>query len=236
MKKIILSFAIAFYAVASAQVTVGVKMDQTSGLKIKFESDDTWSDPKTSTSINLGIVSGNLLFDYDLTSENFFRIQIGLKRLYGRISSEVNYELWDEKYKNNLVISQNSILFAPGIGTGYQLNKFNLYGGVQLPLELIGSIIARNESQWENPGGIGKDIINASIPGGFSAGVGAFFGAKYSLMDNLFVGGEFNYGAKYSAFGGDVSMPINMDTSAKIRTGGFSITPLTTSILVSFRF
>lgn len=100
---------------------------------------------------------------------------------------------------------QTQLSFAPGIIWKIESNKFNLYGGFELPYTYYGEYrldffnkqvdLASNTNTF-------FEETKTSIPSGFSFGVGALFGFNYYLNELLSFGAEFSPSLFYYSLGG----------------------------------
>ena len=100
---------------------------------------------------------------------------------------------------------QTQLSFAPGIIWKIGSNKFNLYGGCELPYTYYGEYkldffnkqvdLASNTNTF-----FGQS--KTSIPSGFSFGVGALFGFTYNLHELFSIGAEFSPSLFFYSLGG----------------------------------
>lgn len=100
---------------------------------------------------------------------------------------------------------QTQLSFAPGIVWKIGSNKFNLYGGFELPYTYYGEYnldFFNKQVDLTNNTNTFFGQSKTSIPSGYSFGVGALFGFNYNLHELFSLGAEFSPSLFYYSLGG----------------------------------
>ena len=97
--------------------------------------------------------------------------------------------------------------FSPGFQWGFSKNKISFFGGLELPVTIIGDEKGKGNYLNEALNGTSRTETSADFntPGGFSAGLGIFFGSNYFFTNRFGVGFDFATAYQYSSVGGTSS-------------------------------
>jgi hypothetical protein len=107
----------------------------------------------------------------------------------------------DEKFRQTL------LKFSPGFQWTFSEDKISFFGGVELPITIIGKMTRSEYVLFESLDGLTKNEYRTvyDIPGGYSAGLGIFLGSNYFFTDHLAIGLDFGTAYQYSSVGGTLS-------------------------------
>lgn len=229
---------LAFSTGALAQNAIGVRVNQTMGVNFKFEDDNDVS------KFSAGQFSADAFFLATLspavseegdeaTSTNYFRMRIGYNRLF--VKTTYDYEGPNYTSTDKISASQNSFTLAPGLFRGFALdNRFSIIAGAEAALTGIMKAQLKEEySETDiSTGETTTDTYSADFPGGFGIGVNGVLGIHYLLGDAFFLGSEINHGIGYTMVSGELDDDIGR---GNITIGGFSVRPVTASIVIGVR-
>jgi hypothetical protein len=150
-----------------------------------------------------------LLCSYNLKNEATLRLRLGFSRYY--------IDEYLKTYDSGIIGresakgKQTKIHIAPGIIWKIKNNKFDFYGGFELPINLHGEfemkhIYSNSESSTGNIINYGEQTI--TIPSGFSAGLGAVMGFNYYPATWLSFGAEFSPSLLYAKLSGKTTSVV----------------------------
>jgi hypothetical protein len=97
---------------------------------------------------------------------------------------------------------------SPGFQWTVMKNRISFFGGIEIPVTVIGKNKQNSLSKDESDD---KLFLNQSdnhviVDGGFSAGLGFFFGSNYFFTKNIGVGFDLSAGYLYTAVGGKIAV------------------------------
>ena len=165
--------------------------------------------------------AGGFLANYNINNETTLRLRFGITKYF--IDEYGNINLNGILYSISAKGKQNKIHFAPGIIWNMHMNKLNLFGGFELPINLHGEFTFDNISISKDSltGNIISDRqIKTTLPKGNSFGIGAIMGFNYFPANWFSLGAEFSPSLLYAKLSGktttisiDNLTPANSNTS-----------------------
>jgi hypothetical protein len=110
------------------------------------------------------------------------------------------HSIWDIHY------TQRYYKISPGFQWTIMKNRISLFGGVELPVTIIGKnkqdLYAKDE--YDDQTFFFESTSQMTVDGGFSAGLGLFFGSNYFFTKNLGIGFDLSAAYLYTAVGGKI--------------------------------
>ncbi|MEP6646014.1 MAG: hypothetical protein ABJC12_02920 [Saprospiraceae bacterium] len=150
------------------------------------------------------------------------------------------HSIVDEKFHQIL------LKVAPGFQWQSTKEKMVLFGGLEVPITFIGNLKQKEYGLYAtlDETTYNETVAITTIPGGFSAGIGAFFGSNFFITNKLGLGFEFGSAFQYSSVGGTITNIVSligtsgnsMDTSTIIETlQQYKFSPFQGSINLTMR-
>lgn len=150
-----------------------------------------------------------VLLNYNIKEEAVIRLRLGMSKSY---IDEYNKQYADNiSYVESSEGKQTKLHIAPGIAWKMNKDKFSLYGGFELPINLHGKFTMRNTKVRSDQ--MTGDVLNYSgytitIPSGYSFGMGAILGFNYSPVKSFSVGAEFSPSLLYAKLSGETTSVV----------------------------
>lgn len=188
------------------------------------------------------LLAGGILGFYTFKNkETALRIKIGISDIKVHNNTNqpihdpgvVDLQIWD------VTIKQRSEHLSLGIQWMNTNHRLNYLGGFELIAAKFGnySVDYTIDTYSNNVlTSTGKDL--SIIPGGYSAGIGSFFGVKYNCIKNLYIGSECSGAFAYSTIGGQIvtdNIPETNESGYK-KIEKFAFTKPVFSINISYWF
>jgi hypothetical protein len=147
-----------------------------------------------------------VLFNYNIKDEAVIRLRLGMSKIY--------IDEYNKQYSNDVSFAestegkQTKLHIAPGIAWKMNKDKFSLYGGFELPINLHGKFTMHNTRVRSSL--LTGDLLeynsqSITIPRGYSFGLGAILGFNYSLAKRFSVGAEFSPSLLYAKLSGETT-------------------------------
>ena len=147
--------------------------------------------------------AGGLLVNYNINDETTLRLRYGM--------TKYSIEEYKNKYQSGIFFvesnkgEQTKMQFAPGITWKMNKNKFSIFGGFELPINLHGEfsmnyVYKNTDSLTGKTTREGQLLIN--IPKGYSIGVGAIMGFNYFPAKHFSIGAEYSPSLLYAKLSG----------------------------------
>lgn len=150
-----------------------------------------------------------VLFNYNIKEEAVLRLRLGMSKSY---IDEYSKQYGDDiSYVESSEGKQTKLHIAPGIAWKMNKDKFSLYGGFELPINLHGEFTMRNtkvRSDKLTGNVLDYSGYNITIPSGYSFGMGAILGFNYSLVKSFSVGAEFSPSLLYAKLSGETTTVV----------------------------
>jgi hypothetical protein len=186
-----------------------------------------------------------LLFNYSVKNETVVRLRLGISKSY--------IDEYSRQYSSGILGTESSegrqtkIHIAPGITWKMTKDKFSLYGGFELPINLHGKYTmdyTRTSSDSVTGTTLNHREQHISIPSGYSVGLGAIIGFNYFATKRISLGADFSPSLLYARLSGettnvvtdDLDPNINQTTHTQDEDKGFTFYEQRFSINVSVWF
>ena len=213
MKKVALTFCILLtitFSIAQEKkfgVTLQVSSPSKDDVKLGWYTIDT----ESIDGYNLKHKSygTGVLFNYNIKEETVIRLRLGMSKSY---IDEYNKQYADgTSYVESTEGKQTKLHIAPGIAWKMNKDKFCMYGGFELPVNLHGKFTMRNTKVRSDQ--LTGDVLEYSgqtitIPSGYSFGLGAILGFCYSPVKSFSVGAEFSPSLLYAKLSGETTTVV----------------------------
>lgn len=145
--------------------------------------------------------SAGLVLNYRVQNETTLRFRFGVTSISIIESQTQDYP---SQNFNKTTGMQTKLHFAPGIVWQYSRNKFSLYGGLEIPVNLHGKYTLTQFAQKYSPSVMILKYVT-TLPRGYSLGLGAILGFSYTPADWFSVGAEFAPSMLYAMLSGRTS-------------------------------
>ena len=147
--------------------------------------------------------AGGLLANYNINDETTIRLRFGMTKFF--IDEYRDEYLSGVHYVESNKGQQTKTQFAPGIIWKMNKNKFDLFGGFEIPINLHGQftmdyVYTRTDFLTGNIKSNGQSIT--TLPSGHSFGVGAIMGFNYFPAKWFSIGAEFSPSLLYAKLSG----------------------------------
>jgi len=145
--------------------------------------------------------SAGLVLNYRIQNETTLRFRFGVTSIS---ITESKPPSPNGDYILTATGMQTKLHFAPGIIWQLSRNKFSLYGGLEIPINLHGEYTL---TQFVSPyiDGHANYQKTTTLPKGYSLGVGAILGFSYAPAGWFSVGAEFSPSMLYAKLSGRTS-------------------------------
>jgi hypothetical protein len=198
-----------FVIAACSFLTISAQTKKTVEIAATFNSVDpiiplgniTFADSRSSTTGD----NNNKSYAAGITAKYFIADNFALR--LRTIYTDRNLNLRDVSFlgSNSLVlISNTQSLFkmAPGIQWSFVQKRICFFGGLDLPVTIIGKMTEQTYLQQPYLGGINTLNGNYELPGGTSIGIGMFTGTNYALSKKIAIGFEIGSAYEKTSIGG----------------------------------
>jgi hypothetical protein len=151
------------------------------------------------------------------------------------------YSIWNVHY------TQRYYKISPGFQWTIMKNRISLFGGIEVPVTIIGKnkqdFYAKDE--YDDQTFFSESTSQMTVDGGFSAGLGLFFGSNYFFTKNLGIGFDLSAAYLYTAVGGKIitKEKINSTTENSERelewdesNKEYKFSPIQGAINLTFKF
>ena len=160
--------------------------------------------------------AGGILATYVLNEETSLRLRMGMSRYWIEEYRDHYYEDGVHEILSNKGI-QNKMHLAPGVIWKISKNKFEAFGGFEVPINIHGEFTMDYNSKATNNGVIVvNDKILTTLPSGYSFGIGALMGFNFTPSKRFSLGAEFSPSLLYARLSGKTiteSSSIQMGTN-----------------------
>jgi hypothetical protein len=177
-------------------------------------------------------------------------IAFRLQTIFNKMTStstfnKVSFDGYRETFRDDA--HQSVIKIFSGVQWGLSQGRVSTYGGLGLPVSLIGNLVYESKYKIFSPTDVQtyESRIKKNWPGGFSAGLGMFLGSNFSINQNLQIGVEFGTAYRYFSSKGKIVEEVNNTdtvnqgssrTETKVKYREFGFDSLNGSLLLTYLF
>lgn len=162
--------------------------------------------------------AAGVLLNYNTKNESVIRLRLGMSTTY--------IDEYKREYGGGFLSVESSegkqtkIHIAPGIAWKMNKDKFGLYGGFELPINLHGKFTMHNTRVRSDS--LTGDRLNyhkqsISIPSGYSFGLGAIIGFNYFPAKRFSLGAEFSPSLLYAKLSGKTTSVVTDDLDPSVQ-------------------
>ncbi len=146
--------------------------------------------------------SAGLVLNYKIQNETMLRFRFGVTSISIIESQTPDYP---GENVNKTTGMQTKLHFAPGIVWQLSRNKFSLYGGLEIPINLHGKYTLTQFVPIYSPNLMISKYVT-TLPRGYSLGLGAILGFSYAPASWFSVGAEFSPSMLYAKLSGTTTI------------------------------
>lgn len=170
--------------------------------------------------VPVGLVSNKTNIKYSASAMYFFNKHLSARIKFGKMIKKELFTTSGQSYFVDFDIRQTISNISPSIGFSKRFDKFELMGGVEIPLMFVGNYIVNNNTRYR-PDSVkwwNDHLDRESTSGGFVWGFNQFIRVKYALTDCLSFGSEISNGLLFAKLGNKYTREYAETSSSPLTT------------------